>query len=100
MMLIALFRRCAGHVSLTRTAPDAHSPPMPMPRIERQMSSCITVCDVAAPSEAREKMRIVPISARVRPNRSATYPKIAPPTPDITSVAVPSMPAVSSPKPK
>jgi hypothetical protein len=71
MMLIALLRRCAGHVSLTRTAPDAHSPPMPIPRIARQMSSCITVCEVAAPSDESEKMRIVPINARVRPNRSA-----------------------------
>ena len=71
-MLIALFRRCAGHVSLTSTAPDAHSPPMPMPRTARQNSSCITVCDVAAPSEAREKIRMVAISARVRPKRSAT----------------------------
>ena len=40
--------------------------------IARQMSSCITVCEVAAPSEESEKMRIVPINARVRPNRSAT----------------------------
>ena len=72
MMLMALLRRCAGHVSLTSTAPDAHSPPMPMPSSARQNSSCITLCDVAAPSEASEKIRIVAISARVRPKRSAT----------------------------
>ena len=71
MMLIALLRRWAGHVSLTSTAPDAHSPPMPMPSTARQKSSCITVCDVAAPSEQTEKSRIVPINARVRPNLSA-----------------------------
>jgi hypothetical protein len=39
MMLIALFRCAAGQVSLTNTAPDAHSPPMPMPRMARHISS-------------------------------------------------------------
>ena len=72
MMLIALLRWRAGHVSLTSTAPDAHSPPMPMPSSARQNSSCSTLCDVAAPSDASEKIRIVAISARVRPRRSAT----------------------------
>ena len=61
MMLIALLRSAAGHVSLTSTAPDAHSPPMPMPSTARQKSSCSTDCDVAAPSEHTEKSRIVPI---------------------------------------
>ena len=70
---------------------------MPMPSTARQNSSCITDCDVAAPSDDTEKSRIVAISARVRPKRSATYPKIVPPTPDMTSVTVPSMPATSSP---
>ena len=40
------------------------------------------------------------ISARVLPNRSATYPNVRPPIPDISSVAVPSSPAVASVKPK
>jgi len=43
---------------------------------------------------------IVAMSARVRPSRSARYPKSTPPTPDITSVIVPSNPAVASLKPK
>ena len=72
MMLMALLRRCAGHVSLTSTAPDAHSPPMPMPSTARQNNNCRTLWDVAAPRDAREKIRIVAISARVRPKRSAT----------------------------
>ena len=38
-----------------------------------------TLWDVAAPSEQSEKITIVPISARVRPSRSARYPKISPP---------------------
>jgi hypothetical protein len=71
MMLIALFRCSAGHVSLISTAPEAHSPPMPIPRIARHISSWMTDCDVAAPSDAMEKSRIVPISARARPMESA-----------------------------
>ena len=71
-MLMALLRCAGGHVSLISTAPDAHSPPMPMPSSARHSSSCITLCDVAAPSDATEKRRIVAISARVRPRRSAT----------------------------
>jgi hypothetical protein len=98
-MLIALLRCAGGHVSLTSTAPDAHSPPMPMPRIARHASSCATRCDVAAPREANEKIRIVAMSARVRPTRSATTPKTRPPTVDAASVAVASMPAVASPNP-
>ena len=82
-MLIALLRCSAGHVSLTSTAPDAHSPPMPMPSSARQSSSCNIVCDVAAPSEQNEKIRIVAISARVRPMRSAITPNSRPPTADI-----------------
>jgi hypothetical protein len=70
MMLIALLRCCAGHVSLTSTAPDAHSPPIPRPSSARHSRSCMTVCEVAAPREAMEKMAIVPINARVRPKRS------------------------------
>ncbi len=58
-MLMALLRSAAGQVSLTSTAPEAHSPPMPMPSTARQNSSCMTLCDVAAPSDAREKSRIV-----------------------------------------
>ena len=46
---------------------------------------------------ARKNLRLRGINARVRPNRSAMYPKIVPPTPDMTSVTVPSMPATSSP---
>ena len=72
MMLMALLRSAGGQVSLTSTAPDAHSPPMPMPSSARQKSSCRTDCEVAAPSEQMEKSRIVPMSARVRPKRSAT----------------------------
>jgi hypothetical protein len=72
MMLMALLRCAGGHVSLISTAPEAHSPPMPMPRSARQISSCMTLCDVAAPSDATEKKRIVAISARARPTRSAT----------------------------
>ena len=100
MMLIALLRRCAGHVSLTSTAPDAHSPPMPIPSTVRQNRSCNTLCEVAAPSDANEKTAIVPMSARVLPKRSATQPKISPPPPDITSVAVPRKPAIASPNMK
>ena len=100
MMLMALLRCAGGHVSLMRTAPDAHSPPMPMPRMARHISSCISVCDVAVPSDARENIRIVAISARVRPRRSATTPKMMPPIPDITSVTVPSRPAMASSMPK
>jgi hypothetical protein len=99
-MLIALFRRCAGHVSLTSTAPDAHSPPIPMPSTVRQNRSWSTLCEVAAPSEASENTMIVPIRARVLPKRSAIQPKIRPPKPDITSVAVPRKPAVASPNEK
>ncbi len=95
-MLIALLRKCAGQVSPTSTAPDAHSPPIPMPSTVRQKRSCSTLCDVAAPSDASEKMMIVPIKARARPNRSAIQPKINPPAPDITSVAVPRNPATAS----
>ena len=36
MMLIALLRCSGGHVSLTSTAPEAHSPPMPRPSSARQ----------------------------------------------------------------
>lgn len=100
MMLIALLRCCGGQVSLTSTAPEAHSPPMPIPRSARQKSSWRTLCEVEAPSDASEKMRMVPIRARVRPMRSATMPKITPPVADMTSVIVPSMPAVASLKPK
>ena len=71
-MVLALLRCAGGQVSLTSTAPDAHSPPMPMPSGARQRASCTNVCDVAAPSDAREKIRIVQVSARVRPKRSAT----------------------------
>ena len=42
MMLMALLRWAGGHVSLISTAPDAHSPPMPMPSRARHISSCIT----------------------------------------------------------
>ena len=99
-MLIALLRCAGGHVSLTSTAPDAHSPPMPMPSTPRHISSCATLCDVAAPSDAKEKIRIVPMSARVRPMRSASTPKISPPSAEVASVTVPSIPAVASVKPK
>ena len=58
------------------------------------------LCEVAAPSDATENSTIVPISARVRPRRSARYPNRTPPTPDISSVTVPSIPAVASLKPK
>src|SRR4029078_5348134 len=58
MMLMALLRSEAGHVSLTSTAPDAHSPPMPMPSTARQSSSCSTLCEVDAPSDAREKQEL------------------------------------------
>ena len=58
--------------------------------------SCQSVCDVAAPNEQTEKMRIVAMRARVRPARSATMPNTIPPTADVTSVTVPSSPAVLS----
>ena len=99
-MLMARVRRWAGQVSLTRTAPDAHSPPIPKPSRIRQTISCHSVWDVAAPNEQTEKMRMVAISARVRPARSATMPKTMPPTADVMSVTVPSSPAVASLKPK
>jgi hypothetical protein len=99
-MLIALLRCAGGHVSLTSTAPDAHSPPMPMPSTERQNRSCSTLCDVAAPSDANENTAIVPMSARVRSKRSATQPKISPPSPETTSGAVPRKPAIASPNSK
>ena len=100
MMLMARVRRCAGQVSLTSTAPDAHSPPMPKPSRMRHTINCHSVCDVAAPNEQMEKMRIVAIRARVRPARSATMPKTIPPTADVTSVTVPSNPAMESSNPK
>src|SRR5688572_19641513 len=100
MMLMARTRCSAGQVSLTSTAPDAHSPPMPKPSRIRQAINCHKVCDVAAPNEQMEKMRIVAIRALVRPARSATIPNTIPPTADVTSVTVPSNPAVPSSKPK
>jgi hypothetical protein len=45
---------------------------MPMPSTARQKSSCSTLCEVAAPSDASEKITIVAINARARPKRSAT----------------------------
>jgi hypothetical protein len=100
MMLMALVRCSGGHVSLTSTAPLAHSPPMPIPSRMRQIISCHTVCDVAAPREQKEKIRMVPISARVRPTRSAMTPKRMPPPAEVRRVKVPSSPAVASSKPK
>jgi hypothetical protein len=60
----------------------------------------MTVCDVAAPSEQKEKIRIVAISARVRPTRSAMKPKAIPPAAEVSRVSVPSIPAVASSNPK
>jgi len=96
MMPIALVRCSAGQLSLTSAAPDAHSPPMPSPSRARQMSSCTSVCDVAAPSEQSEKIRIVNINVRARPKRSAMNPKNRPPAAETSSVMVPSRPAVAS----
>ena len=67
---------------------------MPMPRTARQKSSWMTLCDVAAPSEANEK-----ISDRAHQGARAAeaigdVAEDEPPTPDMTSVTVPSMPAV------
>src|SRR5678815_2665975 len=100
MMLMARVRSSGGQVSLTSTAPEAHSPPMPKPSTMRHAMSCQSVCDVAAPNEQTEKMRMVAMRARVRPARSATMPNTIPPTADVTSVTVPSNPAVPSSKPK
>ena len=43
---------------------------------------------------------MVMLSARTRPMRSAITPNDSPPTAALTSVSVPSSPAVASPKPK
>ena len=91
-MLIALLRGAAGQVSLTSTAPEAHSPPMPMPSTRAPEQQLHHLCDVAAPSDARRRSGSCP-SARAcgRSDRRRSR-KSAPPTPDITSVTVPSMP--------
>ena len=100
MALVALLRSSGRNDSATSTAPDAHSPPMPRPSNARQIASCTTLCEVAAPSEQIEYMRMVMLRARTRPMRSAITPNDRPPTAALTSVNVPSNPAVASPKPK
>jgi hypothetical protein len=73
---------------------------MPIPSRTRQAASCHRDCEVAAPRDAKEKMRMVAIRARVRPTRSAMMPKAMPPAADVSSVSVPSSPAVASSNPK
>ena len=54
MMPMALPRWAAGQLSLTSTAPAAHSPPMPRPSSARQTINCVTLPAVAVPSEQKE----------------------------------------------
>src|SRR5882672_1019486 len=86
-----LLREDADHVRRERTSQTPRVVARPLPRRTHRRRKQLR-------DEAPE--HIVPISARVRPSRSATTPKMSPPIADIASVTVPSIPAVASSKPK
>src|SRR5205085_1911114 len=73
-------RHFFGHVSASSEAPTAHSPPIPSAERNRQISNCHHVC---APDESPVNaayVRIVRQSARLRPSKSPSLPKNAPPS--------------------
>src|SRR5581483_9651896 len=89
----ALPRCSAGQVSETSAAPLAHSPPIPIPRRMRNRPSCHRFCASPQSPVKMEYKSTLPISARFRPDRSATIPKSNPPAADESSVTEPSRPA-------
>ena len=56
-----------GQLSDTSAAPLAHSPPMPSPRSARKIANCQRVCENPHAAVNTEYIRMLPISARVRP---------------------------------
>ena len=93
MSPIALPRCCAGQVSDTSSAPDAHSPPMPSPSSVRATASWVRFCARPDSPEQIENSSTVAISARLRPIRSAIAPNRMPPNDDANSVTVTMKPA-------
>ena len=90
----ALPRWRSGQVSETSAAPLAHSPPIPMPRQMRKIAS--SSAELANPQAAvnTEYSSTLAISARVRPQRSASTPNVSPPAAAASSVTDCSVPAV------
>ena len=96
----ALPRVSAGHVSDTSAAPLAHSPPMPNPSSTRKMASCHMFCASPHRPVKIEYSRTLPMSARVRPRRSAITPNTSPPAAPPRSVIDPSRPACGFVRPR
>ena len=89
----ALPRYSARMASPISTEPTAHSPPKPRPCRPRVISSCQKelVNPLRKVNSANHKMVICRM--RTRPKRSASSPASHPPNAEISSAAVPSMPA-------
>ena len=73
-------RRCSGTTSATMAAPAAHSPPMPSDAMMRKNTSVAMFGAKAHAAVPIAYIIIVSSSVRVRPRRSATRPKMMPPT--------------------
>ena len=78
-------RRRSGTTSATIAAPAAHSPPMPSDATIRNSTSIAMFGAAAQAAVPTAYIDIVNSSVRVRPMRSATRPKMMPPTAQPTS---------------
>ena len=67
---------------------------MPRPRQTRKIASWVTVCEKPHAAVKIEYIRIAPISARLRPRRSAITAKTMPPAAAASWVIDPSRPLV------
>src|SRR5689334_6074991 len=72
-------RHLFGHVSESSDDPTAHSPPIPSAATKRKIINCHHVCAKNDRPVNTAYVKIVKLSARLRPKRSPTRPKNPPP---------------------
>src|SRR5262252_4899637 len=70
-----MMRRSSGQASATYVPARAHSPPIPVPAINRYNPKLQTFCAVDASAVKTEKVNIVAARTFVRPKRSARGPQ-------------------------
>src|SRR5205814_6184904 len=70
-----MMRRSSGQDSAMYVPARAHSPPIPVPAMNRYKPNVQTLCAVAASAVKMEKVKIVAARTFVRPNRSARGPQ-------------------------
>jgi hypothetical protein len=90
---MAFARNSVGQLSATSVAPVFHSPPMPNPSTNRATASIAMLVARPEANEHTEYVRMLAISACLRPMRSARNPNRTPPIPEASRVSVPSVPA-------